>query len=140
VMLGRDVGSEPVMEATHGGESMRIRANRRRRRYEGGGKRLAADVRDERGAGDARLPARLGSAQAQVVVLEVARAERLVEAADRRHDLTPCEQAEADEPRRGQCRSARDRGRIGDRVAGVVLDELRAGDAVRAWADEPDAR
>ena len=49
----------------------------------GRGERLAADVVDERVERDARAEARACGAQAEVVVLEVAGAEALVEPADR---------------------------------------------------------
>ena len=79
----------------------------------GGGERAAALVVDERVERDPRAEAGGLDAQAEVVVLEVAGAEALLEAADAVERVAPGEQAEADDARdgRGLAAAARPRAR-----------------------------
>src|SRR4051794_7752111 len=98
---------------------------------------LAAGVMDERIAGDRERVAGAAGAQAVVVVLEVARAEGLVERAEVVEHSAREEKAEADEPARlldlaavRRLPGARKRlDLVESRV--LRLDELRARDIVR---------
>ena len=103
-------------------------------------------VVDERVERDARAEPERGGTQREVVVLEVAGAEALVETADGVDDLAPQEHAEADDAH-GLGGLPRERigagRRVGRELLGRVVDRvghlLRAGDPVRDRADDADA-